>query len=203
MKAIEMQRFGRFHSQLNVAPAAILGAAAMVIAAGAVWAQVPAGDAPAAPAVPSVIATAMLPRDLSPWGMFMNADIVVKVIMIGLVFASLVTWTVWLAKTIELHFAKRAVWSLAEAREALERLIGRSDDWSRLDEFLLAYVVEPSLVATVFASSLASTLEMVREGVMEVHQHAPFAPIYVRKRPPAKDGNGDGGPAIEAGKDQS
>ena len=59
MKAIEMQRFGRFHSQLNVASAAILGAAAMVIAAGAVWAQVPAGDAPAAPAVPSVIATAM------------------------------------------------------------------------------------------------------------------------------------------------
>ncbi len=102
-----------------------------------------------------------------------------------------------------LHFAKRAVWSLAEAREAIERLIGRSDDWSRLDEFLLAYVVEPSLVATVFASSLASTLEMVREGVMEVHQHAPFAPIYVRKRPLAKDGNSDGGPAIEAGKDQS
>ena len=64
-------------------------------------------------------------------------------------------------------------------------------------------MVEPSLTATVFASSLASTLEMVREGVMEVHQHAPFAPIYVRKRPLAKDGNSDGGPAIEAGKDQS
>ena len=44
-----------------------------------------------------------------------------------------------------LHYARRKVWSLAEAREALERLIGNSEDWSRLDEYLLAYVVEPSL----------------------------------------------------------
>ena len=48
-----------------------------------------------------------LPRDLSPWGMFLNADIVVKAVMVGLVFASLVTWTVWLAKTLELRQAKR------------------------------------------------------------------------------------------------
>ena len=46
---------------------------------------------------------ALLPRNLSPWGMFMGADIVVKAVMIGLAFASLVTWTVWLAKTIELR----------------------------------------------------------------------------------------------------
>jgi biopolymer transport protein ExbB len=45
---------------------------------------------------------ALLPRNLSPWGMFMGADIVVKAVMIGLAFASLVTWTVWLAKSIEL-----------------------------------------------------------------------------------------------------
>jgi biopolymer transport protein ExbB len=45
---------------------------------------------------------ATLPRDLSPWGMFMAADIVVKAVMIGLAFASLVTWTVWLAKTLEI-----------------------------------------------------------------------------------------------------
>jgi len=46
---------------------------------------------------------ALLPRNLSPWGMFTGADIVVKAVMIGLAFASLVTWTVWLAKTIELR----------------------------------------------------------------------------------------------------
>ena len=48
----------------------------------------------------------LLPRNLSPWGMFLNADIVVKAVMVGLAFASLVTWTVWLAKTIELRSAK-------------------------------------------------------------------------------------------------
>src|SRR5262249_53760248 len=51
------------------------------------------------------IANPLLPRNLSPWGMFLNADIVVKAVMIGLAFASLVTWTVWLAKTIELRAA--------------------------------------------------------------------------------------------------
>jgi len=80
------------------------------------------------------------------------------------------------------RLAKRSVWSLAEAREALERLIGQSPDWTRLDEYLIAFVVEPSLAPTVFASSFASSLELVREGVMEVHQQEAFAPIYVRKR---------------------
>jgi segregation and condensation protein A len=85
------------------------------------------------------------------------------------------------------RLAKRAVWSLADAREALERLIGQSSDWARLDEFLISFVVEPSLAPTVFASSFASTLELVREGVMEVHQQAAFAPLYVRKRQQAEN----------------
>jgi biopolymer transport protein ExbB len=52
-------------------------------------------------------AVAELPRDLSPWGMYQSADWVVKAVMLGLLFASVVTWTVWLAKSIELLFAKR------------------------------------------------------------------------------------------------
>ena len=93
------------------------------------------------------------------------------------------------------RLAKRTVWSLAEAREALERLIGHASDWTRLDQFLLSYVVEPSLVPTVFASSFASTLEMVREGVMEVHQQGAFAPLYVRKRQQPGQEAADGGVA--------
>ncbi len=58
------------------------------------------------PAVP-VIGSGQLPRDLSPWSMFMSADILVQSVMVGLVFASLVTWTVWLAKTVELWAAMR------------------------------------------------------------------------------------------------
>ena len=80
------------------------------------------------------------------------------------------------------RFAKRTVWSLAEARTALERLIGASSDWSRLDDYLMRYVVEPAMRRTVLASSLAATLELVREGQVEVHQQAAFGPIYLRKR---------------------
>src|SRR5215472_10062366 len=61
-----------------------------------------AGDAP-------VIGTATLPRDLSPWGMYLNADPIVKAVLIGLAFASVATWTVWLAKSIEILVANRRV----------------------------------------------------------------------------------------------
>ena len=56
----------------------------------------------------SSVAIAALPQDLSPWGMFLHADTIVKAVMIGLAVASLVTWTVWVAKSIEL-FGARAV----------------------------------------------------------------------------------------------
>src|ERR1019366_3440687 len=59
-----------------------------------------------------------LPRDLSPWGMFMAADIVVKAVMIGLVFASVLTWTIWFAKTIELMAARRRLRAAIDARNA-------------------------------------------------------------------------------------
>jgi segregation and condensation protein A len=81
------------------------------------------------------------------------------------------------------RFAKRSVWSLAEARAALERLIGGATDWTELDSFLLAYMVEPSLRPSVLASSLAATLELVLEGSLDIHQSAAFAPIHIRKRP--------------------
>ncbi len=88
------------------------------------------------------------------------------------------------------RLVKRAVWSLADARGMLERLVGTSSgEWGRLDEYLLAYAVEPAMRATALASSLAATLELVREGTMEVHQSAAFAPVYLRKR---MAGGGDG-----------
>jgi segregation and condensation protein A len=82
------------------------------------------------------------------------------------------------------HLTKRTVWSLSEARASLERLIGLAEDWSCLDEYLLSYVVEPSQRATVFASSFAAALELVREGEMELNQKEAFAPLFFRKRPP-------------------
>src|SRR5437879_9001948 len=66
------------------------------------------------------ISSSLLPRNLSPWGMFLNADVVVKAVMIGLAFASLVTWTVWLAKTIELQREMR------RARKRLKMIESRA-----------------------------------------------------------------------------
>jgi biopolymer transport protein ExbB len=63
----------------------------------------------AALAQDAVVGNAALPRDLTPWGMFVNADEVVKAVLIGLAFASVVTWTVCLAKSVEIVFAKRRV----------------------------------------------------------------------------------------------
>src|ERR1700678_878314 len=82
------------------------------------------------------------------------------------------------------HLAKRTVWSLSEARASLERLVGMAEDWSRLDQYLINYVVDPSQKATVFASSFAAALEMVREGEVELHQKEAFAPLFFRKRKP-------------------
>jgi len=87
----------------------LLGAAAWLALAGAAWAQ-------AEPDPASVIGAAALPRDLTPWGMFMSAHPVVKCVIIGLALASVVTWTIWLAKTIELLGAKRKL------RAAIARL---------------------------------------------------------------------------------
>ena len=81
---------------------------------------------PALAQTPDAIASAELPRDLSPWGMFVTADILVKAVLIGLVVASVVTWTVWLAKSAELLVARRrarqSVRLLASARHLAEAL---------------------------------------------------------------------------------
>jgi segregation and condensation protein A len=93
------------------------------------------------------------------------------------------------------HLARRTVWSLAEARASLERLIGlpESEDWGCLDDYLVRYVAEPSQRATVFASSFAAALELVREGELELNQKQAFAPIYFRKRPPQPPAAADAG----------
>jgi segregation and condensation protein A len=91
--------------------------------------------------------------------------------------------------------AKRTVWSLAEAREALERLIGQTMDWSPLDQYLVAYMTDPSTVTTVLASSFAAALEMIREGRLEAHQQGAFSPLYLRRKQTAAGGSPQGSAA--------
>jgi segregation and condensation protein A len=88
------------------------------------------------------------------------------------------------------RIAKRGVWSLQEARDILVRLIGRFKDWTALDSFLIDYLASPEERPTAIASSFAASLELVREGTVEVRQHEAFAPLYLRSRPKAS-------PAIE------
>jgi len=85
------------------------------------------------------------------------------------------------------QIAKRGVWSLKQARDILTRMIGEIRDWTALDIFLIDYLATAEERATAIASSFAASLEMVREGQIEVRQSEPFAPIYVRGRAaPAK-----------------
>src|SRR5207253_11472482 len=77
----------------------------------------PAEESNPPPRITDALLPSALPRDLSPWGMFLSAVPLVKIVMVGLAFASLATWTVWLAKTIELWNARRA------ARKGLEVLV--------------------------------------------------------------------------------
>ena len=84
----------------------------------------PAVDSPAATqAANSPDIALKLPRDLSPWGMFMAADIIVKAVMVGLAFASVLTWTIWFAKALELMFARRRL------HAAIDRL-AHAKSWS-------------------------------------------------------------------------
>lgn len=81
------------------------------------------------------------------------------------------------------RIARRGVWSLKEARDILLRLIGSFKDWTALDSFLIDYLTTPEERSTAIASSFAASLEMVREGAIEVRQHAAFEPLYLRSRP--------------------
>ena len=97
----------------------------------------------------AIIGAAALPRDLSPWGMYLNADPVVKGILIGLALASVITWTVCLAKAIEIFFANREIHaalgrltSVRSATEGMERLAD-----GEVRQFLEAALAEQTLSA--------------------------------------------------------
>jgi biopolymer transport protein ExbB len=122
----------------------------------AAWAQ---GALPDEAALPG---TTLLPRDLSPWGMFLNADIVVKLVMIGLAFASLVTWTVALAKGIEVLAAKRR---LRRGLRALAQARSLAEAGAQLGEGgAVAALIEAAL-AEVRVSADAADKEGIKERV--------------------------------------
>jgi biopolymer transport protein ExbB len=97
-------------------------------------------------AVPPSAIALTLPHDLSPWGMFIAADIVVKAVMIGLALASVLTWTIWFAKAFELLAARRqlrrAIAALNEARTLADAMTQVKDRGGDVETMLRATETE-------------------------------------------------------------
>jgi len=81
----------------------------------------------------------------------------------------------------QVTISRRRVWSLSDARVILFRLIGELADWTALDQYLLRYLSDPEERTTAIASSFAASLEMVREGRLEIRQDGAFQPIFMRR----------------------
>jgi len=78
------------------------------------------------------------------------------------------------------HVRARTVWSLQDAREILTRMVGKIAEWTPLEVFLSPYLIADDLRATITASSFSASLELVREGRIDLRQTEPFAPLYIR-----------------------
>jgi biopolymer transport protein ExbB len=105
----------------------------------------------------SLKATAATLREFSPWSMFLSADIVVKSVMIGLAFASLMTWTIFIAKMIELSIAQGKMRSvlkkIAPSRSLSEAQLALGDKNSVLSSLLNAAMREARLSAGISSDS--------------------------------------------------
>ena len=168
-----------------------------VLNAPAAQAPITSSSAEGAPTQAPEI-TLKLPRDLSPWGMFLAADIVVKAVMVGLAFASVLTWTIWFAKVIELIAARRRLRAtiavLSEARslaDCVAQLPERDDAAGALiraaetELRLSADALEPAGVKERIASRLerieaAAGRRMIRgTGILAtVGAIAPFVGLF-------------------------
>ena len=131
----------------------------------------------AAPTFPAPDSLAQIAADLSPWGMFLAADMVVKSVMIGLVLASLVTWTICLAKGVEILIAKarlrRALRAVLGARALgeLADILGDGRDPAGLMVAAARHEVEASAPA-IEAASPGGLLDRVASHLSRIEAHA-------------------------------
>jgi biopolymer transport protein ExbB len=151
-------------------------------AAPAAQASAPAAPAPSAAAQAasdasasssesrSLKPTAVALRELSPWSMFLSADVLVKAVMIGLAFASLLTWTIFIAKIIELAVVQRklrsALGKISEARSLAEAQFALGAKDSVLSALLAAAMREARLSAGI--SSDAGIKERAASSFAEI-----------------------------------
>src|ERR1700744_4818429 len=153
-------------SQPSVAPAQVPTPAASAQTAPAV-----VTDAAATPADNGrSLKSPSVPRELSPWSMFLSADILVKAVMIGLAFASLVTWTIFVAKMIELSLVqsklRAALAKISDARSLAEAQFALGAKGSVLSSLLAAAMREARLSAGI--SSDAGIKERAASSFAEI-----------------------------------
>jgi biopolymer transport protein ExbB len=133
---------------VQAAPSAAMPAPAAPAAADAT--AIAADGRPLKTAAPAL-------RELSPWSMFLSADILVKAVMIGLAFASLVTWTIFIAKMIELSLAQRklktALNQISDSRSLAEAQFALGTKQGVLSSFLAAAMREARLSAGISSDS--------------------------------------------------
>jgi biopolymer transport protein ExbB len=145
--------------QAPVPSPAVPAQAAAPSAAGQSTPAPAAGDVSATPVDGGrpLKSTTVALRELSPWSMFLSADILVKAVMIGLAFASLVTWTIFLAKMIELSLARRklrsALAKIGDARSLAEAQLALGAKGSVLSALLSAAMREARLSAGISSDS--------------------------------------------------
>jgi biopolymer transport protein ExbB len=163
-------------------PSAVPTQAAPAVQAPAPSAAVASSTAVTPPAAPDASAaspadgsrplksTAPALRELSPWSMFLSADILVKAVMIGLAFASLVTWTIFIAKMIEFSLIQRklrtALRKIADARSLAEAQFALGAKDSVLSSLLAAAMREARLSAGI--SSDAGIKERAASSFAEI-----------------------------------
>jgi segregation and condensation protein A len=77
---------------------------------------------------------------------------------------------------------RRKVWSIKQARTQLEKIIGFDCQWAPIDALLAGYLADPGESRTALAAAFAASLEMAREGVLELRQDSAFNPLYLRRK---------------------
>jgi biopolymer transport protein ExbB len=136
-------------------PAQVTSQPPPVVSQPSAPAPVPAASAP--DNVQALKPSAAVPHDLSPWSMFLSADVVVKAVMIGLAFASLVTWTIFIGKSIELSIARRklgfALNQSADARSLAEAQFALPSKDTVLSMLLAAALREARMSAGISSDS--------------------------------------------------
>jgi segregation and condensation protein A len=136
-------------------------------------------------AIAELMTRKRLGRDVFQRGMPEQTEVVSQVTWTAEIYDLLKAYSDLRRRTVKItHVIKaRQVWSIKQARQRLESLVGeRIGDWVQLDLCLQQFLPLADEEKTVVASSFGATLEMAREGVIELRQDAPFAPIYMRRR---------------------